>query len=575
MAAGTSIFTLLGEVFIDNEKANQSIQKTDTLAGKLGKGLGKGIKTAGKWGLALGTAAVGAGAAMFGAAKKSADALDTIHKGSQRMGVTTKAYQEMEYWASQNGLAQNDMEKAAGRLNQRLGEAAAGNKKYSGALEQLGVDMDAVREGTVSTEDAFATSIQTLSGMTNEQEKAALASELFGTKLAREMLPALNDSSLSFEDAQKKAQELGIVLDEEAVNAGANFSDSMDDVKRSLGAVGTNIGASVMPMFQKMLDWILDHMPQIQEVFKVVFEKIGDFVNIAIDIFKDYLLPIFQNVYDWVKENWPAIQKIIEGVFKAVEKVWENVLKPVLKFLLDTFKTLVNWTKDHWPTIKSIIEGVFSGIKKVWESIFKPVLDLISSVLKSIVDWVKDHWPAIQKAFEVVFGAIETVWENVLKPVLDFLLDGFKAVVDFVAEKFEKMQETVESVFSGIGKAVDAVKDSFEWLTEKIKDAWNWLTTWNKTDAKDKSVTTTTSTTDNNRVHATNARGIAHVPFNGYKSQLHEGEAVLTAEENEEYKKRTDKSINQTINIYSPKALSPAETARENKKALQKLALAF
>ena len=33
--------------------------------------------------------------------------------------------------------------------------------------------------------------------------------------------------------------------------------------------------------------------------------------------------------------------------------------------------------------------------------------------------------------------------------------------------------------------------------------------------------------------------------------------------------------IEQTVNIYSPTAMNPSEIARENKKALQRLALAF
>src|SRR5690625_7442430 len=107
--------------------------------------------------------------------KKVTDSFDDIAKSSTKLGVTTDTYQEMEYWASQNGLSSNDMERAVGRLNQRIGLAAEGNEKYSNALERLGVDMNAVKEGTVSTEDAMYQSIQTLSEMTNEQEKYALA----------------------------------------------------------------------------------------------------------------------------------------------------------------------------------------------------------------------------------------------------------------------------------------------------------------------------------------------------------------------------------------------------------------
>lgn len=524
------VFKLFGSIFIDSDEADKSIQKTETLAGKLGKGLGKGIKTAAKWGAAIGGAAIAAGGAMFGMAKKSADALDTIHKGSQRMGVSTKAYQEMEYWASQNGMSMDNMEKASGRLNQRLGQAADGNKKYSSALEKLGVNMDEVRAGTLSTEDAFAKSIQSLSQMENEQEKAALASELFGTKLGRELLPALNDSSLSFEDAKKKAEELGIILDEDSVNAGAKFTDTMDDVKRSLSAVGINIGAEIMPMFQDLLDWILDHMPEIQAVIKIVFEKIGQFTKVAINIFKDHLLPIFIAIFEWTKENWPTIQTIIEGVFNAIKFVWENVLSPVLSILWDILKGIAKWVGDNWDTISSI--------------------------------------------FGTVFDAIKWVWDNTLGPVLGFIMDAFKGVTKFVKDNFPGMQETSESVLGGIGKAVGAVSDAFEWLTGKIQSAWDWLTKWNDTEAKDKNPRTTMGTSMTSYAQGIHSTGLANVPFDGYRAILHKDERVLTADENKGYNGKGT-NITQNITINTPKHLSPSETARENKKALQRLALQF
>src|SRR5690625_3782627 len=137
--------------------------------------------------------------------KKVTDNFDAIAKDSAKLGITTDAFQEMSYWAGQNGLSASDMERAVGRPNQRIGLAGEGNDKYAEALERLGVDMEAVKEGTVSTEDAMATSIQTLSQMTNEQEKSALASELFGTKLARELMPALQEGSLSLEEADRKS----------------------------------------------------------------------------------------------------------------------------------------------------------------------------------------------------------------------------------------------------------------------------------------------------------------------------------------------------------------------------------
>ena len=250
--------------------------------------------------------------------------------------------------------------------------------------------MEDVTNGTITTEDAFATSLQTLSNVTNENEKAALATELFGTKLARDLLPALNDGSLSFDEAKQKAQEMGLVLSEDTIDAGVKFQDSMDDVKRSLGSVKNNIGAQLLPMFQSMLDWIMDHMPEIQEIIKKVFSKVEEFVNVATEVFKEHFWPALKNIYNWLDENWPTIETIIKGVFEGIELVWNEVLSPVLGFLWDILKDIVEHVEENWPEIEETFKTVFDGITTVVQTavdIFTGLRDRVKEAIEYFREW--------------------------------------------------------------------------------------------------------------------------------------------------------------------------------------------
>ena len=59
----------MGSIFVDSDAAENSIAKTEKKAGTMGETLGKGIKTAGKWGLTIGAAAGGAALAVGALAK--------------------------------------------------------------------------------------------------------------------------------------------------------------------------------------------------------------------------------------------------------------------------------------------------------------------------------------------------------------------------------------------------------------------------------------------------------------------------------------------------------------------------
>src|SRR5690625_7973793 len=110
-----------------------------------------GIKTAGKWALGITTAAAGVTAAAFAMTKKVTGAFDDSAKNARKMGVSTDYYQEMEYWASQNGISHENMEESMKRLNQGEGQAVEGNEKYSNALTMLRVDLDEADKANVST----------------------------------------------------------------------------------------------------------------------------------------------------------------------------------------------------------------------------------------------------------------------------------------------------------------------------------------------------------------------------------------------------------------------------------------
>ncbi len=528
------LFKLFGTVLVDNKKANESIHKTESKASKLANTMTKGIGTAAKWGAGILAGATAAAGGLFAIATKGAEATDRIDKMSQKIGISKKAFQEYDYILSQNGADVEKLQVGFKTLTQRMDESVKGLGKGAEAFDKLEVSAQNVDGTLKSQEQMFEEVAKKMMQMPEGAEKSQLAFDLFG-KAGLELMPMLNSTADNFDDLKQKAHDMGLVLSDESIDAGVKFTDTLDNVKRSLGSVMTQIGVKVMPIIQELLDWVLEHMPEIQEVIGVVFEKIGEFVNVAIEIFKEHLLPIFQAIYDWTKENWPAIQEIIDGVFEAIKKVWEDVLKPVF--------------------------------------------DLLSEIIMKVVQVVKDNWPTISSIFETVFAAIETVWNEVLKPVFDFLLEAVGAVVDFIADNFPDMLSTVESIFDGIGIAIDAVVEIFKTLVGWIKDAWEWLTTWNDTpvDTKDMGpgynkmydsgyYDRENAKKDKNKYRNKNkhkkrgrgrgqiegsfAYGLSYVPFDGFIAELHKGERVLTAQENKKYK-QAEGSVTNNFNISS------------------------
>jgi len=79
------------------------------------------------------------------------------------------------------------------------------------------------------------------------------------------------------------------------------------------------------------------------------------------------------------------------------------------------------------------------------------------------------------------------------------------------------------------------------------------------------------------KIKGSHRTGLREVPYDGYIAELHKGEMVLTAAEANQYQKSSGSTTvsNITVNNYSPKALTEAETARQFRKTQRKLQLGF
>ena len=108
-------------------------------------------------------------------------------------------------------------------------------------FEQLGVSVSDSEGQLRSQEEVFFDVISALQGMENETQRNAIASDLLG-KSATELAPLLNGGATSMEELRQRAHELGLVFSDDAVNAGVVLGDTIDDLKKSMSAVVTDLG---------------------------------------------------------------------------------------------------------------------------------------------------------------------------------------------------------------------------------------------------------------------------------------------------------------------------------------------
>ena len=372
-----SIFSLFGEVFVETDKAEASLAKTEEKAGGVASKLSEGIKTAGKWGgIILGGATVAAGA-MTSVANKAAEQADEIDKASIRMGIGTESYQELAYAAGQCGVEMSTMERAAKQL-----------------------------EGTDMNMDEAMASIMALG---TEEERAARAAELFGEATAYKMKPLIQEGEEGFNGLKDRAHELGIVMSEEAVSSGVQFGDLMSDLQQSLSALTNGLGASFLPILNDLITQVIAFMPTIQSIVQQIFPVMADLLNAIlpplISMVQEVLPPILEAIQPLIPLLSEILQVILPPLTEVI-KVLAEVISAVLGVAIESLTPILDGFKTYLGGLIDFITGVFTGDwEKAWsgiKNIFKGIFDSFEAIVKAPLN-------AVIKLINKAFSAIGSV----------------------------------------------------------------------------------------------------------------------------------------------------------------------
>lgn len=186
----------------------------------------KAEKASGGWSVLKGTLADLAASAIKTAASAIGDTAkemitgaaeygDTIDKMSQKMGMSSDAYQEWDFVLQHCGASIESLKPAMKTL-------ATAAESGSDAFAQLGISQEQI--AGMSQEQLFDATIAGLQNVTDETQRTYLAGKLLG-RGATELGPLLNTSADDVADMRAQVHDLGGVMGSDAVKAAAAYAD--------------------------------------------------------------------------------------------------------------------------------------------------------------------------------------------------------------------------------------------------------------------------------------------------------------------------------------------------------------
>ncbi len=463
--------------------------------------------------------AVGTGTIV--AMNKAAAATDRVDKLSQKIGISRKGFQEWDFILSQSGTTIEKMQVGMKTLVQRMNESRRGAGVGASAMATLGVSVQDASGKMKNQEQVFEEVVSKMQKIPEGAEKSRLAFELFG-KAGLELMPLLNSTGGTVEDLKKKAEELGIVLSDEAIDAGVKYTDTMDQLKRSLGGVATQVMATLMPAIIKGAETLGTIAGKVQKFAQAHPEAIRLIGKLAVGLAgakvatlglkfgflqaKDAVIGVkgafeafkikkligdatgLKGVLGALGGKMLPIVGILTAVAVAIKLVTGNadaVREKIRGIFGEGGVAVFNSFLQIIKQVSDAVKGVFGGdsagpIGKFFNSFSQgsPILQSVqgliqnfASILPPLISAIASFVSGIAPTLISIIGTVGSTIAGIITAVLPVVLDLISQLLPVIQQIAEAVLPILATVITGVASAIEPIVSALLPLLSELMQA--------------------------------------------------------------------------------------------------------
>ena len=409
--------SLVAQLRLDQKQFEASIQTAKSGFHKLGSF----AKTASVGVAALTAAAVGVGAAIQKLTQDTANIGDNFAKMSQRVGLSVETLSSLDHAAKISGTTIDAVAIGLKGLAGRALDAKQGLAEARRSFDALGISVTQADGSLRPAKDLLLEISDRIAGMTNETEKVALATEVFG-RSGMQLLPMLNQGSAGIAELMAESDRLGLTWDSQTSKAAEDFNDSMTRLRGSVRGVANSIFQDLMPgttgIAEKTAEWI---------------GKNRELIALTVS--------------DWIHGTW-----------SATKNLWEMMTEG-MPIMGDLVNILAEMPRSFAFNLGQTM-GVFREYQAEWIQIW--------------VDWfekLKDTLPFVDYFQESYQKLLEMAQEYNEKSA-EWYEFGYKTVEEIDAKRREIELKWNEYRLKSQEETLDAIKRREEVTTSEVGEFW-------------------------------------------------------------------------------------------------------
>lgn len=471
-------------------------EEASKLAGVNFEKLSDGLTKAGEKATAAGkafapiSAAAAAAVAGLGAmavkAGKTSDDLNTLAK---QTGLTTEQIQKFKFASEMIDVSFETVSGSMRKLTKNMDTARKGTGDAADAFKKLHVRITGAGGQLRNNEDVFYDTIDALGKVRNETERDAMAMAIFG-KSAQDLNPLILGGAEALKKYGKEAQDKGLIIPQDALDAANEFNDYLDEMKAKLSAsffkAGAELAKALTPLMEKLAKAVEKIAIWIGKLDGDTIVFIGTILGVVAVI--SPLLMVIGKIAFGINQLivlWPVLAAAAGGIiplFTAIAGAISGVLTGAITFFTGTV------IPGLIAAITAIGAPIIIAVAAVAAVVAAIVLfgDEIKAALQKLDDWLQGVFSKDWTEVFGIFGEVVNGWMENIKNVWDGIKGIFDGIIDFVKGTFsgnwERAWKGIKEIFKGIWDTLAGiVKAPFNMIIsmtnaviKSINKVFNW-----------------------------------------------------------------------------------------------------
>ena len=484
-----NVFELFATLGIDTSAYDEGLAGAEQKGSEFGQVLGSVIATGGK--IAVGalvattTATIAGTKAFVDGVASTASYADSIDKLSQKMGFGVESFQEWQYIAQISGTSMESLKAGMKTLSSAV-------ETGSEAFDKLGLSQEEL--ASMSQEEVFEATISALQGVSDQTERTYLASQLLG-KGATELGPMLNLTQEEMEALKQEAHDLGGVLSEEQVKAGADFQDALLGMQTALTGLKNNMLSDFLPSFTTVMDGLAMIFSGDDGGLALIDEGVDDFIEklndvapkameIGAKILNSLISSISKNLPTLLSQGGIVLGELIQGIINALPSLLQSavlIISQIGSALLDNAGLLVSTAlqlilylaNGLTEALPSLVPAIVSVVHEIVSTLTAP--DMLSLLIEASITLILALVQGIVIALPELVGMIPEIYGNIILT----MTDEFPAILDAVVMLLGELGVAIFGIVGGLlGMNYDQIANALMNVDTLITSAFTNIQNW-------------------------------------------------------------------------------------------------